>query len=255
MDFISGLGSLASGVLGFLGAKDANQQKAEQDARNIALQKEFAQSGIQWKVKDAEAAGIHPLYALGASTHSFAPTSVGATSPMSSLADMAKNLGQDLSSSVDNTRTSKQRVTAAASTATALQLKKMGLENELLAAQIAKIRANNTPATPTPNTSFLDVTNDVIVPRADKPEESPVLAAEGRNWRVQPGWVNAEDVEKKYGDLWQEVYGTANLIRDAYGNVVNSQRFKNAVIGARNWAAPINRKKLEARYRRDNWIY
>lgn len=40
-------------------------------------QREFAQMGIRWKVADAKAAGIHPLYALGASTHSFAPVSVG----------------------------------------------------------------------------------------------------------------------------------------------------------------------------------
>lgn len=33
---------------------------------NIKLQKQFAQTGIQWKVADAKKAGIHPVYALGA---------------------------------------------------------------------------------------------------------------------------------------------------------------------------------------------
>lgn len=255
MDLVSGLGSLASGILGYFGAKDARNQQAEQNARNEQLQREFAQSGIQWKVADAEKAGIHPLYALGASTMSFAPNSVGATNTMTPLADMAKNLGQDLSSSVNNTRTDTQRSKAMVSTATTLQLKNMELRNELLGAQIAKLRANNTPATPTPNSSFLDVTGDVTVPRADTPEESPVLAAEGRNWKIQPGWVNAEDVEKKYGDIAQEVYGMANLARDTYGNIVDSKRFRQLVLSARDKIAPYRKRQLERRYRNDNWIY
>lgn len=39
-------------------------------------QAQMAQQGIQWKVADAKAAGIHPLYALGASTHSYQPQAV-----------------------------------------------------------------------------------------------------------------------------------------------------------------------------------
>ncbi len=37
------------------------------------MQKEFAQNSIRWRVADAKAAGIHPLYALGASSASFSP--------------------------------------------------------------------------------------------------------------------------------------------------------------------------------------
>ena len=46
-------------------------------AQQAAYQREFARHGIKWRVLDAQEAGIHPLYALGASTHS--PTfSIGA---------------------------------------------------------------------------------------------------------------------------------------------------------------------------------
>lgn len=38
------------------------------DKKNRNFQREFAQNGISWKVADAKRAGIHPLYALGAST-------------------------------------------------------------------------------------------------------------------------------------------------------------------------------------------
>lgn len=66
-----GLGSIisagASLVGGILGNK-SNQKIAEQ---NAALQKEFAQHGISWKVADAKRAGIHPLYALGSNGISF----------------------------------------------------------------------------------------------------------------------------------------------------------------------------------------
>lgn len=58
--------------------RDANARIDYANAQNNATQREFAQNGIQWKVEDAKKAGIHPLYALGASTASpsfaFQPT-------------------------------------------------------------------------------------------------------------------------------------------------------------------------------------
>ena len=41
--------------------------------QNTKLQKEFAQNSIQWRVADAKKAGIHPLYAIGASSSSYTP--------------------------------------------------------------------------------------------------------------------------------------------------------------------------------------
>lgn len=62
--------SLAGGALSaFTGAKNAKKQ--------AAMQQQFAKNAIQWKVKDALKAGVHPLYALGANTVSYQPTSVG----------------------------------------------------------------------------------------------------------------------------------------------------------------------------------
>lgn len=128
-------------VGGIMGANSAKKQ-AELQYRQ---QKEFAQNGIQWKVDDARKAGVHPLYALGANTHSFAPVSVGDTNPLSGLAAA----GQDVSRAVDATRSTSARVDAYTKTAQALQLQRMGLENELLGSQIAKIRQSSQPAMPT----------------------------------------------------------------------------------------------------------
>lgn len=44
--------------------------------KNAALQREFAQKGIQWRVEDAKKAGLHPLFALGGSVASASPIPV-----------------------------------------------------------------------------------------------------------------------------------------------------------------------------------
>lgn len=132
------LGSVASGIGNAFAAKDA----AKEQYKN---QKEFAQKGIQWKVADAKDAGIHPLYALGANTTSYAPVSVGNTNPLQGLAEG----GQDLSRAVDATRPASAKLDAFTQTAQQLQLTRMGLENELLASQIAKTRQTSTPPMPT----------------------------------------------------------------------------------------------------------
>lgn len=74
-----GLGSIVSGAIGaagsLLGGSMSAQNQAAIAQQNYEHQKEFAQNGIRWKVADAKAAGIHPLYGLGASTSSYSPVS------------------------------------------------------------------------------------------------------------------------------------------------------------------------------------
>lgn len=52
-------------------AEQTQQWNEEKEKRDYARAKEFAQMGIQWKVADAQAAGVHPLYAVGASGPGF----------------------------------------------------------------------------------------------------------------------------------------------------------------------------------------
>lgn len=96
MSLLGALGGIAGSVIGGLFGKD--QADANRDA-----QKEFAQHGIRWKVADAKAAGIHPLYALGAQTHSFTP--VGAGDYVGALGAA----GQDIGRAIDATRTERER--------------------------------------------------------------------------------------------------------------------------------------------------
>lgn len=110
---------LAGGFLGSHATREANRKNAE-------LQREFAQNGIRWRVADAKAAGIHPLYALGANVVNASPSYVGDTSLPSALSGM----GQNVSRAIHATRTRNERLDA---------LDKVQLERAQTELAIAKV--------------------------------------------------------------------------------------------------------------------
>lgn len=79
--------------------------------RNYEAQKEFARHGIQWKVEDALAAGLHPLYALGGPTTGYSPTiAIGSSGGVPDAGPSSWNgMGQDLSRAARATMTEEQR--------------------------------------------------------------------------------------------------------------------------------------------------
>ena len=82
---IGGVGSIVGGIIG------GNNAQAVA-GMNYEAQKEFAQNGIRWKVEDAKRAGIHPLYALGASTQGYSPS--GGYGGDFGISDAAAQFGQ-----------------------------------------------------------------------------------------------------------------------------------------------------------------
>lgn len=55
----------------------ANRQSAERQAEaNTALQREFAQHGLRWKVEDAKAAGLHPVFGVGGVGATYSPNPI-----------------------------------------------------------------------------------------------------------------------------------------------------------------------------------
>lgn len=132
MGFFDDVAGAAGSLIGGIINKDASRKAA---GLNRDMQREFAQNGIRWKVADAKAAGLHPLAALGASTTSFSPSFVGDTSMGQAMA----NIGQDISRSIQATRTAQERAqaNALAIEAAKLDLEKKGMENELLRRRIA----------------------------------------------------------------------------------------------------------------------
>lgn len=184
--------SLLGGFLNRDAAKDANAAQLEQARRNEALQREFAQNGIRWKVEDAKAAGVHPLYALGAQTASYSPVSVGTTAD-TSLGSSFASAGQDIGRAINATRTTQERDAAFTRSTQALTVQKMGLENELLASQIARMKVNNNP--PIPSIGPLPPVGE-----ANKQEDRPPLQIGGQRILTDPRTSNMEEFEKRYGD-------------------------------------------------------
>lgn len=196
-DFISAGAKLIGGFLDRDAQREANNLALQDKERDRALQREFAQSGIQWRVEDAKKAGIHPLFALGGSGATYSPSAISVGS--ASMGDAVASMGQDISRAVNSTRTGDQREAAFNDAVRSLTLKKMGLENDLLAAQIQKFKVNANP--PMPGGDYLiPGQGQTLVPKADKFEERPRLAVGGREWATHGGWSNAEDFEKRYGD-------------------------------------------------------
>lgn len=203
--------------------KQQAKYQRKMDRKNIELQKDFAQQGIRWKVADAEAAGIHPLYALGATPMNFAPVSAGGPAATQRVAEtgMANALaaaGQDVSRAIQSTRTASERDQAYANSARDLQLQNMGLQNEILAAQAAKLRSDQV-GPPGPQ----------LVPASEQYSAAPRIKF-GVDVPHNPFFSNAEDDQKRYGD--SELASTASFVKNFVADTVY-----NALMGAR-WLAP-----------------
>ena len=145
----------------------ADTWSREQVARNEALQREFAQSGIQWRVEDAKKAGIHPLAAIGGGGAAYGSPSIslgggrgpsgsvggfsGTGSASSPLPASMAAMGQDLTRAMMASANAETRDTAFQETVREMQLQNMAMRNDLLASQIQRLKNGGTgPAIPTP---------------------------------------------------------------------------------------------------------
>lgn len=66
----------------------ASQQRANRE--NRLMQEKFASQGIRMRVEDAKAAGLHPLFALGASVPGYSPSA----QPLFNGAELGQNIGR-----------------------------------------------------------------------------------------------------------------------------------------------------------------
>lgn len=103
-DFFKGAGGgLISGAFDLVGSgiSAITGNKAQQ--REYERQKEFAQNGLRWRVEDAKAAGIHPIFAVGANTPSYSPqAAVGTDFGLSQV-------GQDIGRAIEAGQTRRER--------------------------------------------------------------------------------------------------------------------------------------------------
>lgn len=155
---------------------------------------------IAKRVKDAQAAGVHPIYALGAN--------VG-ESPRAQVAfgDTFAKMGQSLAD------TNKQK-TGDQTALQKLTLEKAGLENELLRAQINKMNGATVPTLPaiTGDRYMLEgqnATNLGSVPgtmvqaaqahKISTPQWTPNLTL-GVPYRTNPYFSDMQTLEDRYGE-------------------------------------------------------
>lgn len=203
------LANIAGSALSFFGAKDKNKQAEALAAQEYERQKEFAKMGIQWKVADATAAGVHPLFALGASTSSYAPQSIGLENASAHLGKGLADMGQDLSRAATATMSQAQKGAIVAKDA--LVMEGMKLDNDIKRASLASaIQKLQGPSIAT------DATGGMIG---------------GKKIEVDPGTTNVEDFwSKRYGepgewigapvvlnqDLKRHGVGAVEMLRSVY---------------------------------------
>lgn len=181
----------------------ASQSADSNAAKNIAMQKEFAQNGIRWKVADAKAAGVHPLYAMGAQTSSFAPVSFGA-----GMGPALASMGQDVSRSMNATSTASERATNYSTAAAKLQLENMSLQNMLLASRVKTMnQAGGNP--PMPEAGGLPE-----IAQANKQKERPPLQMGGVQLSTDPTTSNASEAEERHGEAGGSLWGLGTLGND-----------------------------------------
>lgn len=235
---IGAAAGLAGGLLNKSSADSAREASIQHSLRQEALQKEFAQSGIQWRVEDAKKAGIHPIYALGGSGASYSPTSSNFTADTSMGSALAQ-AGQDISSSMQKTQTAGARVDAYTAAAQKLSLEKGSLENELLRTELAsktgRLRQTSNPPFPTVGNPYLipgqadsgidpikNVPLERIPGRADAPHAEPGSVTDVGYARTAGGGyaaVPSKDVKERIEDnLVQELmWAFRNNVMPSFG--------------------------------------
>lgn len=197
---LGGVGKIADY---FLDKQAANKQYKHQ--------KEFAQQGIKWKVEDAERAGIHPLYALGAQTTSYSPVSTGG----SDFGSMGQNIGR----AIDATRSNPEKAEALALTASQVQLEGLRLDNDLkraqLASAVALARQGANPGLPDASTRVSGIPGSGDYDRVMLPQQTPWLrAGQSRPYPVDKRWSDAQSYEDRYGEMSDYIMGPAIFAAD-----------------------------------------
>jgi len=138
---ISAGGSLLGGLLGQSGPSKFEKQMAR---AQFAFQQDLAKQGIRWRVEDARAAGLHPLFALGAQPMGGQPVQIpgGGPDPMgAALADAGQSIGRAVAAQ----QTKEEKALVALQLAQAMaNLDESDARKQVLLAEAAKLRGDQT---------------------------------------------------------------------------------------------------------------
>lgn len=237
-EILGAVGSIAGGILGNKSAEKAAK-------RNEAVQREFAQNSLQWKSADAEKAGISKVFAMGAPTQSFTPSSVGGNF------DFLGSAGQNIGRAISANQTPAGQAGAIPRAAQAVQLEGLQLDNEFKRAQIASLNKNllqagQPPGVPDPSTSYAmpgqpvsgDVTRstklDAIGPHTglvpgSTPENMLVQTGSGKYTpMLAPG---TQEALESMGWLAQRQAEMRNIVYPTFSSSYRPGAFKNPPAG------------------------
>lgn len=185
------------------------EYQKQQNIQSEATQREFAQSGIQWRVQDAIKAGLHPLAALGGSGASFsspssavgsisaAPSRTGVSGGGAGIGSSVAAMGQDISRAMMASGSQDTRQLMMQETMGQLGLERAKLQNDLLKAQLASTITRNMSGQVGPP---IPTDGPFPVPENPKPEQRPPLMFGGTRWRTNPDTSPMKAWEDQYGD-------------------------------------------------------
>lgn len=189
---------------GFLGRSAQEQQRAQ----NEALQREFAQNSIQWRVADAKKAGIHPMYAMGAPTISPA-VSVQADPLAASIGSM----GQNITRAMAATAPVNEREEMYRRTMQEMQLQRITLQNDLLASQITRLKSAQVG--PGGVRGGSDEGDFAVSVQRGKLDDRTRVVAGGQEIATDPGTSDTQQFTNRYGEfLGDFVFGPYVAWRD-----------------------------------------
>lgn len=236
------LSSLIGAGANLLGANMAQNRQEEINNQNFQNNMWMAQHSIQYRVKDAEEAGINPLYAMGAPTMQAPIMQVGpgADGGLGAVAQNIRDFGNDTSRSATAAQPGASKVEDALLAQRVasgnLSLENMKLQNDLLRSKLALASQPGNP----PSGAF-------VVPENPKPEQRPPLMAGGFRWGTNPNTSPMKAWEDQYGDegpvasllplgiLANDIVYNA---RRALSSPVGSSTAGDILAGpARNWAS------------------
>lgn len=203
----------AAGIIGkgmdMFSANKNRDAAMKQAQANQQLQLDFAKSGVQWRVEDAKAAGIHPLAALGMQGPSFSPVTLGdAATPSTNFAGM----GQDVARAIQSTRDQSERDRAFVNSTRDLELQGKRLDNAFKATTLAsavKRTSGDQVGPPLPTGS------DVVL-KSGKLDESTPLVAFGKKLGQDRGWSDGQTFEDRWGDFGGSIAGLGTMAADLY---------------------------------------
>lgn len=272
-------GAIAGASIG--NAYDSSRATGKQNAlaqkqydQNIALQKEFAQNSMQWRVDDAKKAGLHPMAALGIQGSSFTPLQTigyaqdnSASNLMNAISDMGQSVNYASTKAKDNQQ--QQVAVRLAQEGVELQNEGLRLDNEykrwqlLQAMETGTSQALRSPAAPSTSE------NRLIPGQGDSP--APVRKAD----TVDTGESKYQFIRQPNGSYiiapgndWSQIYEDKGIVLEGWpiartmfadyagrasGEVIDGMVYSNALHG---WV-PVDSKEgraaqsdFSARFRR-----